>query len=205
MGFLQPHVGYGCRHGACKVTAPLLVLVGGFSGSGKSTLAKNLFTLYPEALLIDSDHLRKEIFCVPTTQKLPPEAYAPEISRDVYAEMRLRTEKNIAAKKSVIISATFTLDISRREYRAIAEKNGARFIGLWLETADTATLRDRITARRNDASDAGTGVIDIQMEEYTPVDPASWARLDAGRPADEVFRMACEILKKPGAQPLHPE
>ncbi|MFA7623850.1 MAG: phosphotransferase, partial [Pusillimonas sp.] len=68
-----------------------LLAIGGLSGSGKSTVAAavaHAFGPVPGARVLSSDRLRKRLFSVSATTRLPPEAYASGVSEQVYAEQR---------------------------------------------------------------------------------------------------------------------
>jgi hypothetical protein len=65
--------------------APILVAVGGLSGTGKSVLARDLapgVLPQPGAVVLRSDVLRKRYFRVNETDRLPENAYRPEIKRE---------------------------------------------------------------------------------------------------------------------------
>jgi hypothetical protein len=64
-----------------------LIAIGGLSGSGKSTLARALAPLIgavPGAVVIRSDETRKQLCGVDPLQRLGPEGYTAEMSRQVY-------------------------------------------------------------------------------------------------------------------------
>ena len=78
--------------------APVLVAVGGLSGTGKSVLARALAPSLPPqpgAVVLRSDVLRKQLFKVNETDRLPESAYGAEISdadlRDPGATRRSRS------------------------------------------------------------------------------------------------------------------
>ncbi len=67
--------------------APVLVAVGGLSGTGKSVLARAVApSLMPQpgAVLLRSDVLRKQLFKVNETDRLPEDAYRREITDQIY-------------------------------------------------------------------------------------------------------------------------
>jgi len=167
--------------------APRLVAVGGVQGTGKTFLARDIapgLGAAPGALHLRSDEIRKRRAGVPPEQRLPAEAYAPEVSAAVHAEMFAAARAALAAGRSVVLDAVF-LDPAMRAAAASAAC-GAPFIGLWLE-APVEVLRARVEARceaglrapdRRDASDADVEV----MERAAAVDPGplgGWVRLDA--------------------------
>ena len=66
-----------------EIRAPRLISIGGLSGSGKSTVARMLaprIGSFPGAVHIRSDAERKRMFGVPFDAKLPPSAYALEVT-----------------------------------------------------------------------------------------------------------------------------
>src|SRR4051794_1271353 len=67
--------------------APRLIAVGGLSGTGKTVLARALapsVAPQPGAVVLRSDVLRKQMFGVRNTDRLPPSAYTPELAERVY-------------------------------------------------------------------------------------------------------------------------
>src|SRR5207237_3130526 len=70
--------------------APKLIAIGGLSGSGKSVLARALavdLLPAPGAVLLRSDVVRKALFGVGETERLPPEAYGAEATNKVYTAL----------------------------------------------------------------------------------------------------------------------
>ena len=67
-----------------------VIAIGGLSGSGKSSVAAALAPVIgcpPGARVINSDRIRKRLFGVAPTARLPQEAYASAVSAQVYGEM----------------------------------------------------------------------------------------------------------------------
>ena len=78
-----------------------LIAIGGFSGSGKSTLARALAPLIgavPGAVVIRSDETRKQLCGVDPLQRLGPEGYTVDVTRQVYA--------TIARSRSDVVTGT---------------------------------------------------------------------------------------------------
>jgi predicted kinase len=75
-----------------------------------------------------------------------------------------------------VIDAVALREDERRDFAALAQAAGVPFAGLWLD-APAATMRQRIGARRADASDASVDVLDGQLQ----ADPGAldWQRIDA--------------------------
>lgn len=164
---------------------PRLIAVGGYSGSGKSTLARGLapgLAPPPGAVIARSDEIRKHLSGVAPEAALADAAYAPEVSRRVYAEMRRIAGLALAAGYAAIVDAVHDRADTRRESRAVAETAGVPFLGFWLDAAP-ATMARRIGRRRRDASDATAEVMRRQWRRGGAA--GDWHRLDAeAAPAD---------------------
>ena len=189
-----------------QVKQPRLIAVGGMSGSGKTTLAAALAQNIPDAVHLDSDRTRKEIFGVSETTRLPPEAYSAEATKRLIAEMDGRVKKFLAAGKTAIVSATFLSDKTRAQQESLAQTNNAQFIGLWLE-ADLQVLFDRVAKRVDNPSDAGVDI--VQRQKNNAPSAASWSKINATQPAEDVVKEALKVIqgvqKKPGdARPAGP-
>jgi aminoglycoside phosphotransferase family enzyme/predicted kinase len=159
------------RPRSCRVVA-----IGGLSGTGKSTLAAALAPSLG-ARVLRSDVIRKRLYKVAPETPLAAGAYRPQVSRRVYDTLRGRAVDALAAGYSVIIDAVSLKPAERRSFLAVAEAAGVPFLGLWL-VAPTATMDRRLQARRHDASDASSEVLDQQLQQ----DPGAmdWVRIDAG-------------------------
>lgn len=169
---------------------PGLVAVGGLSGSGKSTLARALapdLGRAPGAVLLRSDTIRKEMWGVAETEKLPADAYTRSASDRVYAEMHARARLALKAGQAVIVDAVNSDATGRADLARLAEQEGAAFAGLWLD-APEHVLKQRVTARVGDASDADASVVALQLGEDTG--PIDWYRIDAGGGGDAALAAA---------------
>lgn len=174
-----------------------LVAVGGLSGTGKSTLARGLAPALggaPGAVVLRSDVIRKRLFGVAETEALPQEAYKPEVSRRVFAEIERLAAEVLAQGHAVIADAVYGEDWQRSGIAAVAGKAGVAFDGLWLE-APQRVLEERVDNRRGDASDATSAVVRAQAARIRP--PAGWARVDAGGGRDAALVAAREALGMP--------
>ena len=162
--------------------APRLIAIGGLSGSGKSTLAAALAPRLappPGARTLSSDRIRKALFGRAATQRLPPEAYAPDVSAQVYEEMRARAGACLRAGWNVVADAVFDRAQDRDAIAQTARACGADFVGVWLE-APQDVLEARVRARVNDPSDADCAVLAAQAQRLAQTGaPADWRRLDA--------------------------
>lgn len=156
-----------------------LIAVGGLQGTGKSTLARALAPALgrcPGALVLRTDEARKRRFGLVPEQRLPPEAYAEEVSRAVHAEVFAMARAALAAGHCAVIDAVFLDPRQRAAAEDVARGAGLRFDGVWLE-APLDVLRARIAARRGDASDADEAV----LLRAAAVDPGAitWHRIAA--------------------------
>ena len=171
---------------------PLLVALGGFSGSGKSTLSAHLASALgpaPGARIHATDRIRKAQHGVAATDKLPPEAYAPEVSARVYAREREACAETLRAGHGCIAEAVFDRGQDRAAIEAVAQAAGVPFAGFWLE-APVEVLAQRIAGRRGDPSDADEAVMRGQVARGN--EGVGWTRLDAGQGAEA---MAGEALR----------
>lgn len=158
---------------------PMLVAVGGLQGTGKTWLARRLAPCIgaaPGALHLRTDEVRKRLAGAAPEERLPPEAYAPERSAAVHAELFAMAEAALRGGHAVVTDAVFLDPAVRAGVEAVAARAGVPFRGIWLE-APESVLEARIGGRRGDASDATVEV----MRRAALADPGAmtWARLDA--------------------------
>jgi len=174
--------------------AHILVAVGGFSGSGKSTLAASLapdLGPAPGARILSSDRIRKKLHGAAPTQRLPAEAYTPDVSERVYAEMRTEAARTLRRGHAVVADAVFDRAELARAIAEIARDNGAIFKGFWLQ-APRDDMAARIAARRGDPSDATPAVLDLQMQKGAA--PEGWRRIDSSGAREDILAEARAAL-----------
>ena len=158
---------------------PSLWAVGGLSGSGKSTWAARMAPALgpaPGAVILRSDIERKRLCGVTETQRLPPEAYSPEATREVYARLRTLAARVLATGHSVIVDAVHARPDEREAVEKVAREAGADFRGWWLEAPEGELIR-RVEARSGDASDADAAVVRRQLSY--DLGAIGWTREDA--------------------------
>lgn len=158
---------------------PCVVAIGGLPGTGKSTLARALapgLGASPGALVARSDEIRKRLQGVLPEDRLPPAAYAPDVSRAVFESLAETVRVAAAGGQAVIADATFLDPAHRTMVDGAARRAGVNFRGFWLQ-APIADLERRIVARIGDASDATIAV----LHAAAPNDPGplDWTPIDA--------------------------
>jgi uncharacterized protein len=103
--------------------------------------------------VLRSDVLRKRYFRVNETDRLPENAYRPEITEQIYEILVQRALRILSQGHSVVVDAVFAHEAERAAIRDAARKLNISFVGLFLE-ADLATRQSRVGRRERDASDA---------------------------------------------------
>jgi uncharacterized protein len=179
---------------ALEPPPPRLVAVGGLSGSGKSRLARGVAPevgAAPGALVLRSDVLRKRLCGVTETDRLPPDAYTPDLTARVYDGLAERARLALSAGQAVVIDAVCASPDERTLFESVAAAAAVRFDGLWLDAPLDLRVQ-RVTNRRNDASDATADV--VERQENYDLGVVRWARLDTGRVASDVLAEALKRL-----------
>jgi len=173
---------------------PTLLAVGGLSGTGKSLLARALSpAILPEpgAVLLRSDVERKALFGVAETERLPPSAYAHDVTARVYAALVRKARRVLAAGHSAIVDAVFASAGERTQIAQAAGGTGATFHGLFL-TADLAVRVARVGTRTGDASDADARI--ARAQEQYDLGTMTWLEVDASGTPDETLVRAQAAL-----------
>lgn len=169
--------------------AARLIAIGGLSGTGKSVLARALagpIEPLPGALVLRSDIIRKRLFQVAETDRLPPTAYRPEATQEVYRILAERACRALSQGHSVIVDAVYAREAERAAIADVASDMGLSFTGLVL-TADLATRMKRIVGRVNDASDATSEI--ARLQDNYDLGSIDWVVIDAsGTPEQTLMR-----------------
>lgn len=182
--------------------SPVLIAIGGLSGTGKSTVAAHLaghVGSAPGARIFNSDRLRKAQFGVEPGIRLPPEAYASEVSGEIYARLRECCGNILTQELAAIADAVFDRPAEREAIAAIAENARVSFLGIWLEAGNDVLSR-RVETRaqmqaqkraEENPSDADLAVLEVQLQRDCGT--IAWTRIDAAQDAvairDEILRL----------------
>lgn len=174
--------------------APRLVALGGLSGTGKSRLARDLaphLGATPGALILRSDVIRKRRAGVAPSDRLPPEAYAPDVTAAVYATLVAEARTALTAGRSVVADAVFGQTPERAAISEAARAAGARFDALWL-TAPLDVREARVAGRTGDASDATVDV--VRRQDELSLAAAEWPPLDASGTPEATLAKARAVV-----------
>lgn len=166
--------------------AATIVSIGGLSGTGKSTQASALGPHVgpaPGAVHLSSDVIRKSLFGVAPTSRLPPSAYDAEVSARVYRRLADDAAVTLASGHGVVADAVFGRLADRQAIEAVAGAAGVPFVGVWLRApADSRVWR--VGRRTGGESDATAAVVERQEELDTG--QVTWREVDAGSPIEVV-------------------
>lgn len=177
---------------------PRLVAIGGLSGTGKSTLARMVggeIGRAPGARVLRSDVLRKRLAGVPPETHLPAQAYTPDASVAVYAELERLARRALSTGHSAVADAVFGTPGERAAIAGVARAGGQAFTGIWLTLGEGDRLR-RVEERGADASDADAAVVRMQSRALDgPV--ADWAVFDTSAGAEAVAGKLAALLRAP--------
>lgn len=175
---------------------PVVVCTGGLSGTGKSLLARGLAPLLPPlpgALVFRSDVERKQLHGIAEHDRLPPEAYRPDVTEKIYGALIDKAARVARAGHSVIVDAVFAQPQERAAIAAAAAAAGASFHGLFL-VADLPTRLKRVGSRGPDASDADAAV--ARKQEELAIGALDWMKIDASGSPEETLakaKVACHL------------
>ena len=123
----------------------------------------------------------------PAVARVREGIYSPEFSHRTYGRLADCAESCLRAGLSVIVDAAFLEATDRRLFRSLAERLKVPCVIVSCE-ADPITLAQRVDSRskeRKDASDATLSVLDTQLREIQPFEPAEQScviHIDTGEP-----------------------
>jgi aminoglycoside phosphotransferase family enzyme/predicted kinase len=185
------------------VARPALILLGGLPGSGKSTLAAEL-SAAAGFEVIRSDVVRKELAGLaaeaPASQWFGQGIYSSQWNERTYDECLRRAETMLFEGRRVLIDASFRDDAPRRQFLDTARRWSLPGLILVCQ-ADAEVIRQRLAARRNDASDADWTIYRQAAQQWqapsAAVEP-HWRPLDTARPRADSLAEALAVLREAG-------
>lgn len=149
-----------------------LIIMHGVSASGKTTFSQQLLNFIP-AIRVRSDIERKRMLNLQAndnTRSRPGKGiYTKEISNNLYGKLANLSKTIINAGYSVIIDAAFLEKEKRDQFKALAKSKNVDFFILSFSVPDE-DLRQRITQRTDDASDADLSVLETQLLNFKSLD-----------------------------------
>ncbi|HUH38742.1 MAG TPA: AAA family ATPase [Spongiibacteraceae bacterium] len=175
--------------GYTRAVKPRLVLMHGVSGSGKSTVAGQLADAMG-AIRLRSDVERKRLAGLAPEAASSGDIYTPAMGRATFDRLRALADTLLAAGLPVIVDATFLRCRDRQRFAELAVERRCALVIVACD-AEPAELERRISARRNDASEASIEVMHAQRTQR------EWPGADE---ADELF--ALDVADRPALDAL---
>jgi predicted kinase len=175
---------------------PLLIAVGGVVASGKSSVARGLAELREVPLLV-TDQLRvdilEELADHESRATIVQHSFAPEFFEEVYGDLMLRAEKELAWGRPPVLDGCFALREQRLAARALAASRGVGFRFVECRARSEA-LHERLRERSRRGGlpdDAWLQILEDFLGHWQPVDelePAEHRVFDTSRPLGESLR-----------------
>ncbi len=152
---------------------PLMVLMHGLSGSGKSRLARRLAPRLPAAW-VRSDQERKRLHGLAPDSAAPAAVggglYSADATERTYARLAEIARGALSGGVSIVVDAAFLESERREQFIDLATECGGQPVVLSCEAPEDL-LRQRVTTRRGDPSDAGVAVLESQLAQPTGIGP----------------------------------
>jgi aminoglycoside phosphotransferase family enzyme/predicted kinase len=143
-----------------------IILMSGLSGSGKTTVARRVARELG-AIHIRSDAVRKHLAGMGLNERGGDELYSPQMSEKTYQRLFELGKKLVTRGWPVILDAKYDRAALRQPAIAWCEAQGMPLQILHCH-APIEVLRDRLTARVGDISDATPELLERQQETTEP-------------------------------------
>lgn len=195
------HFLFALAAGRPSATPPFLLAVGGLVAAGKSTVAERLSRRLG-VVVVSSDRIRKHLHEVPPEESLGAlpfaGAYAPERSREVYAELLRCASLVLASGRPVILDASFRSAHERGRARKVARAHGVRFLFAECRCSPAmARARLAVRASRRSVSDARPELFDTFARNFEAVDELSASEhvvIDTEGPVEPCIEALASLL-----------
>ncbi len=155
-------------------TQPILMITRGLSASGKTTITDRLLQTMG-AVRLRSDVERKRLagmdFRTPARTGIGEGIYTSDMSERTYKYLLQQAQSILKAGFPVIVDAAFLEASKRVPFAQLAQRLQMPFIILQCE-ASPSSLRQRISLRSGDASDADLSILEHQLTHYQPLSAA---------------------------------
>jgi aminoglycoside phosphotransferase family enzyme/predicted kinase len=155
--------------------APTLFIMHGPSGSGKSWLSERVMQSL-DAIRIRSDVERKRLAGMQPTDRAAADSqqgmYEPAFTHRTYTRLLECAKSSLEGGFNTIVDAAFLDAANRRMFERFADDHRIPYVIVSCE-ADRATLMLRVQTRQTahaDPSDAGTEVLQWQLQNSDPLD-----------------------------------
>lgn len=157
--------------------ARLVVVLFGLMGTGKTFNARALGAAL-NLPVIHSDAVRKGLAglapTTPTPEAFGKGIYDEDFSRRTYDEMRRQAQEHLAARRSVILDASYKRAAERELVRQLAREHGAQ-VAFVCCTCPLKVVKERLNRRAHNAeaiSDGRTELLEAQAKDFDPIEAA---------------------------------
>lgn len=170
-----------------------VIVVAGLPGVGKTTVA-DIFTDRVGGVHLRSDSIRKELF--------DEQRYSAPESEATYSALFKRASIALVEGRSVVLDATFDVEIRRDYARHIADRADVPSLFVAVE-CDPETVKRRIADRNDDASDADFAVYEQKRRNFDPIQ-RDHRTIDNSGSLDETRSQVEQLISKSVSQPSGP-
>ncbi|MBU0514510.1 MAG: AAA family ATPase [Proteobacteria bacterium] len=179
---------------------PTLLVFMGLMGTGKSHLARLVGKRLGRPV-INSDTTRKELAGIDPTTKVHVDfeagLYGPEMSANVYAEMRRQAIEHLKNGQSVILDGSYKRLDEREAVWQVSQENGASVVFVEV-TCEEAEVRRRLAqrVRGETESDGRLELLDRQRADFdSPAGPTARLTRQVDNSGD-LFDVVTKIIDK---------